>query len=99
MNVGIDQSRKDGGLAEVMDLVSIQYLIRGNDCLNPLFVDKDSCWTDSVRSDHSSSDKGVQAQNVGSLDDLKKTGGAYPNHDQASRMLTWLEQDLRKFRA
>jgi hypothetical protein len=69
MNVGIDQPRKDGRLAEVMNLVSIRYLIGRDDRLNPLSVDKNSSRTDSVRSNYSSSDEGLQAQNLGSLDD------------------------------
>jgi hypothetical protein len=72
MNVGIDQARKDDRLAEVMDLVSIRYLIGGDDSLNPLSVDKNSSRTNSVRSNYSSSDEGLQAQKVGSLDDCRE---------------------------
>ena len=37
--------------------------------LNPLSVDKNRCWSDSIRSNYSSSDEGLETQNISSLND------------------------------
>src|ERR1700692_730530 len=64
MNMGIHKSRQDGGFAAVMDFLAVWYLIRRNDRLNLLSFHKDGRWADPFGSDHSSSDKGLQIQNV-----------------------------------
>jgi hypothetical protein len=38
MHVGIDETGKDGCIAEVMNFIAIRYLIRSNDSLDPLSV-------------------------------------------------------------
>jgi hypothetical protein len=46
MNMGVDKSRKNGGVAKVMDFVTIRYFIGRNDCLYALVFDKDGGRTD-----------------------------------------------------
>ena len=48
MNVGIDQSREDGGVAEIIRFVTIRYGMGGNDRLDPLSFDENGRGTDSL---------------------------------------------------
>ncbi len=66
MHMRIDQSGKNGRIAEVMKFVAIRYLIRRYDGLDPLPVDEDRAGEDCFRSDYAASDEGLQTQNVSS---------------------------------
>jgi hypothetical protein len=68
--VGIDESRKNGRFAEVMDFVTIgRYLMGRNNGLNTLSFHQYGCGADSFGRDYPASAEGLQTQNVSSLKD------------------------------
>ncbi|HEX4785408.1 MAG TPA: hypothetical protein VH350_13785 [Candidatus Sulfotelmatobacter sp.] len=66
----IDEARKNGGAAEIMDGVTFgRYLIGGDNGVDSLSFNQDGGRTDSVRSDYPACDEGLRTQNIGSLYD------------------------------
>ena len=98
MNMGIDQSWKDSGFAEVMDFITIGYLIGRNDRLNLLPVNQDGRGTHSFRRNHSSSEKGLQAQ-IGSFEHRRRQHADRVNHSLYNARSAGLKRYFTKFRA
>jgi hypothetical protein len=54
MHVGIDEPRKNGGVAEIMDFIAVRRdLLAGNNSLDALALYQYGRWPDSFGSDHS----------------------------------------------
>jgi hypothetical protein len=63
MHVGIDEPWKNGGIAEVMDFVTVgRYLIERNNGLDSLSFHQYGRRADFFWSDHSASEEGLQTQ-------------------------------------
>jgi hypothetical protein len=68
MQVRIDEPRKNGRLAEIMNFAVLgRYLIRGDNSLDLLAFNQYGGRANSVGSDYPASDEGLQTQNVSSL--------------------------------
>jgi hypothetical protein len=72
MQVRIDEPRKNGRFAEIMNLVVLgRYLIRGDNSLDLPSFNQYGGGANSVGSDYPASDEGLQTQSVSSLSDWR----------------------------